>query len=377
MSTYFLYLKKYFPKILDKFFGLTDRINRYIERRRDIKLIRTSGLFTDASNNDDLLNQIASDIQMIRVSGLFDKNWYLAKNPDIAMSKIDPLAHYLRHGGFDGRDPGPFFCSRWYLNIYEDVKNSGLNPLVHYLKHGQQKGYATQNPIMDYVNSVYCPTCDSKVSNYYPYRSGKQKIFCVGHNKTGTTSIQTVLGDFGFMVGAQGEAEILMADWIVRDFRRIIEYCKTADAFQDVPFSLGFTYQIMDHAFPGSKFILTVRNNVDEWYDSLIGFYSKITSTQGIPTADDLKKYTGGGEGWLWRFQKHVYGATEETLFNENLYKSYYTNYNNQVVEYFRYRPQDLLILNLSDRSAMERLCKFLGIKYTGQAMPHLNKSKE
>jgi hypothetical protein len=376
MLTYFLHPKKIYFKLLDKFIGLLDRIKRHVERRRDIKLIRTSGLFGNVSEDESLLNQILSDIQLIRASGMFDQNWYLAKNPDIALSGIDPLAHYLRYGGFESRDPGPFFCSRWYLNAYEDARASGLNPLIHYLKDGYQKSYSTQSVILEFVNSAYCPTCESNVSNKYPYHSEKLKIFCIGHNKTGTTSIQTVLGDFGFMVGSQTEAEILTTDWITRDFRRIIEYCKTADAFQDVPFSLDFTYQVLDHAFPGSKFILTVRNSADEWYESLTRFYGNVLGVNGIPTANDLKKYQGAGEGWLWRFQKYVYGVTEDTLFDEKLYKSYYTNHNNRVVRYFRFRPQDLLILNLSDPSAMESLCKFLGIRYTGQVMPHLNKSR-
>lgn len=205
--------------------------------------------------------------------------------------------------------------------------------------------------------------------------TGKQKVFCIGLNKTGTTSIESVLRDFGYKVGIQSEAELLMDDWAVRDFRGIVQYCKTADAFQDVPFSIDFTYQILDYAFPGSKFILTVRNNADEWFESLIRFYSKIMGVNGLPTADDLKNFTYGGMGWIWRQQMHIFGADESTLLDEKLYKSYYTNHNDQVLAYFKYRPKDLLVLNLSNPSAMQSLCEFLGVSYTGQLMPHLNQS--
>lgn len=317
------------------------------------------------------------NLKLIRESGLFDRSWYLAKNLDIPEAQENPLLHYLRYGGFQGRDPGPLFCSRWYLNNYEDVFKSGLNPLVHYLKVGRKKNYQPQSVVMNFVNATFCATCDAWMSNYYPHHSESPKIFCIGHNKTGTTSLQTVLNDFGFAIGFQGESEIIMTDWIGRDFRRIIELCKTADAFQDVPFSLDYTYQIMDHAFPGSKFILTVRNNADEWYDSLVRFYRKIIGVNRVPVADDLRRYEGGGVGWLWRFQQSVYGATEDTLFDKNMYKTYYENHNARIVEYFKYRSNDLLVLNLSDPTAMTQLCKFLGVKYTGQVMPHLNKSKD
>ena len=76
---------------------------------------------------------------IIRASNLFDKEYYLANNPDVALSKIDPLNHYIQFGGTEGSDPGPYFSSAWYLTSYEDVKNSGINPLVHYLRFGKRK----------------------------------------------------------------------------------------------------------------------------------------------------------------------------------------------------------------------------------------------
>lgn len=79
-------------------------------------------------------------MNLLRESDLFDANWYLANNPDVAKTKIDPLLHYYRHGAFEGRDPGPKFSSSWYLDSYEDVKKAGINPLVHYLKYGRTEG---------------------------------------------------------------------------------------------------------------------------------------------------------------------------------------------------------------------------------------------
>ena len=207
-------------------------------------------------------------------------------------------------------------------------------------------------------------------------RLEKQKVFCVGYNKTGTTSIELALKDFGYKVGIQSEAELLMDDWAIRDFRRIVEYCNTADAFQDMPFSLDFTYQVLDYAFPGSKFILTIRNNADEWYQSLVRFHAQIMGVKGKPTMSDLKKFTYREQGWLWRQQQNIFGANEKTLYDEEIYKSYYENHNNQVLEYFKFRPKDLLVLNLENSDSMQSLCSFLGIKYEGQKMPHLNKSK-
>jgi len=84
--------------------------------------------------------KLCLDYYLIRSSGLFDGEWYLEKNPDVAQAGLEPVRHYLEHGGFEGRDPGPGFSSGWYLDTYEDVRNSGINPLVHYLKFGRKEG---------------------------------------------------------------------------------------------------------------------------------------------------------------------------------------------------------------------------------------------
>src|SRR6185436_13594559 len=84
------------------------------------------------------------NLDLIRASGLFDEAWYLSRNPDVAQVKINPLLHYLRHGGFEGRDPGPDFSDSKYFEDYEYVKRSGLNPLVHYLKYGKKEGCKIQ-----------------------------------------------------------------------------------------------------------------------------------------------------------------------------------------------------------------------------------------
>ena len=79
------------------------------------------------------------NLKLIRSSDLFDEDWYLSHGPDVADAKIDPVKHYLYHGGFESRDPGPNFCSKAYLDDYLDVKKAHINPLVHYLVFGRRR----------------------------------------------------------------------------------------------------------------------------------------------------------------------------------------------------------------------------------------------
>src|SRR5262249_35600917 len=77
---------------------------------------------------------------LVLESGLFDANWYLARYSDVASAGVDPLVHFLRHGGRERRDPGPGFSTSWYLDKYLDVRRARMNALVHYLRFGRQEG---------------------------------------------------------------------------------------------------------------------------------------------------------------------------------------------------------------------------------------------
>ena len=111
----------------------------------------------------------AHELNIIRRSGLFDKNWYLENNYDVVQANINPALHYLYYGGIEGRDPGPNFSSKWYLETYEDVKRARVNPLVHYLRYGRKEGRLTQPQKNDFPNSLLkCPVCQKSVNQFLP-----------------------------------------------------------------------------------------------------------------------------------------------------------------------------------------------------------------
>lgn len=49
----------------------------------------------------------------------------------------------------------------------------------------------------------------------------RPKIFCIGSGKTGTTSVEKALKDLGFKMGDQVKGELLVNDYISRDFKAI------------------------------------------------------------------------------------------------------------------------------------------------------------
>jgi hypothetical protein len=73
-------------------------------------------------------------------SGLFDADYYLRRNPEVAAAGLDPVHHYIERGAAELRDPGPHFSTRWYVERYPDVAASGKNPLHHFIIYGYSEG---------------------------------------------------------------------------------------------------------------------------------------------------------------------------------------------------------------------------------------------
>lgn len=207
---------------------------------------------------------------------------------------------------------------------------------------------------------------------------GKQKIFGIGLNKTGTTSLKVAMDELGFIVGHQRTGEKLMEDWIKRNFKPVVKYCKTAQFFQDAPFSKPYTYVVLDHEFPNSKFILTVRDSAEQWYNSLTKFHAKKWGKDGrLPTKEDLKQASYIEKGWAWKMNRISYNTPESDPYKKDVLIKFYEDYNTSVKEYFRHRSYDLLVINVAQDGAYKELCDFLECEPVRDEFPWKNKTKK
>ncbi|MDN7124492.1 hypothetical protein J6I90_06325 [Pseudidiomarina sp. 1APP75-32.1] len=209
-----------------------------------------------------------------------------------------------------------------------------------------------------------------------PKVRGKQKIFCIGRNKTGTTSLKKAFQQLGYIVGHQREAERLHhKHYFAGRFDKFVRYCRYAQVFQDVPFSWPETYKVMDQAFPGSKFILTVRDSPEQWYNSITRFHGKLWGKDGaVPTADDLKNATYIFKGAPYNVVK-LHGTSDDDPYHRETLINHYKAYNQEIIEYFKDRPEDLLVLNLTEPDAYQKFIDFLGIESDYTAFPWENKT--
>ena len=211
------------------------------------------------------------------------------------------------------------------------------------------------------------------------------KVFGIGANKTGTTTLERILKDFGLTMPNQ-ELQIASIFNQVKlgNYREVKYFIDRYDAFQDQPFSSGINYAVVDALFPSSKFILTVREP-EEWFNSLLSFTCSVFNvTQEELNEKVLEKSNYCFSGyWKTSTVKDVlkisdYTSVEDwSLFlKKDHYIQSYSQRNNAVIHYFRERPDDLLVIDLTKEETTGKINEFLGIpkQYTFK-MPHLNQS--
>ncbi len=123
------------------------------------------------------------------------------------------------------------------------------------------------------------------------------------------------------------------------------------DAFEDNPWPI--LYRELDERFPGSKFILTRRPS-DAWIRSQVKDFAT--------TETPMRRWIYGENA----------GCPEG---NEDIYVERYERHNREVLEYFRDRPDDLLVMDIPADASWDKLCRFLGHAIPSKPFPHANKA--
>ena len=202
----------------------------------------------------------------------------------------------------------------------------------------------------------------------------KQKIFCISRNKTGTTSIEFVLREFGYKMGHQPTAELLLPHYAAQNWKQVLDYCKTAQAFQDAPFSYPETWKELVKEYPDALYILTYRDE-EKWYRSITNFHSKLFADgKRIPTQEDLQNATYRYRGFIWDYNRAVYNTPENDPYNKEIFLANYSRHNNEVMEYFK-NHENFLAIDVSQPEAYKKLCHFLKKQSKHQTFSHLNKT--
>lgn len=170
------------------------------------------------------------------------------------------------------------------------------------------------------LNPQYILQRQTKVAN---------KVFGIGLSNTGTSSLNRALTLLG-----------IPSIHLPHSLSQIGKF----DGASDLPVAVFF--KELDRLYPGSKFILTIRNTRD-WLKSYQLYEQRL-----------LKIYRGSPPDWLRELTIRCYGQEQ---FNPQQWLKAYARHLKLVTEYFQSRSSDLLIFNMYGGQGWQELCDFLG----------------
>lgn len=204
---------------------------------------------------------------------------------------------------------------------------------------------------------------------------GRPKVFGIGMGKTGTTSLEKAFIELGFRVGPQPMFEGHYDAWAAGNHSAFLADVDRFEAFQDVPFCLPGTYRMLFERFPSAKFVLTVRDSSEQWYNSLCRFHAKIFGRNGnLPTEADLAAADYVSPGWALRVSK-IYAAPAGRPYDRSTLVRVYEAHLRDTQSFFARHKGSLLVLNVAEGDAYSRLATFLARTPASKPFPHLNKS--
>jgi hypothetical protein len=182
------------------------------------------------------------------------------------------------------------------------------------------------------------------------------RIFGIGLNKTGTSSLKHALRALGIgplpTMDEVARARIVEDVLHGRDYEGALAFAEHYRGFEDRPWNVGDMYRRLHERYPDSLFVLTVRDE-ESWWRSVERWVTVV------------KPWTQS------RYQLHL-GAEE--VAREPMLAGY-RRYNEAVERYFAERaPDRLLVLDVAAGEGWERLCPFLGVEVPELPFPHKNK---
>lgn len=192
------------------------------------------------------------------------------------------------------------------------------------------------------------------------------RIFGIGMHKTATTSLHTALKRLGIKSGHWVTAHWAKAIWREMNTFGRSPTMEQYYAVNDLPITMLFRQ--LDAGYPGAKFILTLRDE-KAWLASVRKHWSEEHNEHRVRWDEDPFSH---------RVHKLLYGRAD---FDPDIMLARYRLHTVEVMEHFKDRPDDLLVMHMDRKHGWGELCRFLNLPIPDEPYPvvytYPNKIKE
>ncbi len=158
----------------------------------------------------------------------------------------------------------------------------------------------------------------------------KNKIFCIGFPKTGTSSLEEALEILGYSVCKghfnNNHTNYLISLFYNQDYSEIDKIIEYFDAFTDLPWGGTELYLYLSKRYPTARFIHTYREP-KSWYNSLMGMFTKFDSS---PDTAMKTFHSKGRYGAVYYMNREF--NIDELSGNSELIIDHYIKTNNELI---------------------------------------------
>ncbi len=177
------------------------------------------------------------------------------------------------------------------------------------------------------------------IENLFIKEDYSSKVFCIGYQKTGTTSVGKSFERLGLRNTSFNRR--MWKFYQNNEIEKILKFTAKFDSTDDLPWFKEDMIPVLDKTFPNSKFVYMIRED-EAWKKS---YYN-------------------------WRYK--IFGRYPDL---EKAFKGY-KDHQHFVLEYFKDRPKDeFIILDITDPEGFKKLAHFIGKETDQDAFPHYNKT--
>lgn len=176
------------------------------------------------------------------------------------------------------------------------------------------------------------------------------KIIGVGFHKTGTSTLRDALQILGYRVKDCTPKPLIPI--LKGDFQSVLTMLDGYDAVEDTPWYM--IYKELDVLIPHSKFILTLRDH-ESWFRSVSRHIGDLRSPH---------------HEWIYGKGKGL------PKYHKQNSIEVYQRHNQEVLDYFIDRKDDLLVVDFTKGDQWACLCDFLDHPVPNSPFPHANNNK-
>lgn len=184
------------------------------------------------------------------------------------------------------------------------------------------------------------------------------RVFGIGMHKTGTVSLHQALQLMGLDSVHWPSAHWAKAVWA--EMRQVGRSSTLERHYAATDFPLPLLYRELDQGYPGSKFILTIRDE-NAWLESVRRHWDP---------QYNLFRSQWDRDPFTHRCHLEAYGRRQ---FDPEVMLARYRRHNASVQNYFSDRPEDLLVLDLDRGEPWARLSEFLRVAVPRVSYPQSN----